>query len=95
VKSFSLRLAGSPSFYRRVAPAPYFVVTVQRPPSFFIADADTPIVYLSSRRLWRVTIDGSSVWLDVPRSDGQRLRHATRHLRPYPAPRTWAAAAGG
>ncbi|HEY3185065.1 MAG TPA: hypothetical protein VGJ77_19650 [Gaiellaceae bacterium] len=93
VSAFSLQLAGSYRFYRHVAPAPYFVVRIELPPNVFIPGTHEPILYLPRTGLWRVTIDGLPVWLDVPRRDAPVLREAVRNLRPFAAPRSWAAAA--
>jgi hypothetical protein len=90
VASFSLQLAGSYSFYRNVTPAPFFVVRFDLTRRADISAAG-PILYVPLKRIWRVTIDGTPVWLDVPWRDDDALRRAVRHLRPYSAPRSWAA----
>jgi hypothetical protein len=59
------------------------------PSNMGVPGADEPILYVPSKALWRVTIDGSAVWLDVPRRDDRALRRGIRHVKPYAAPRSW------
>jgi hypothetical protein len=72
-----------------VAPAPFFVVRFDLGLRADI-DAEGPLLYVPQKGIWRVTIDGTPVWLDVPWRDDDTLRRAIRHLRPYPAPQSWA-----
>ena len=59
------------------------------PPNVRVPGADDPIVYVPRRGVWRVTFDGSPVWLLVPDVDAARLERAISGLRPHAAPARW------
>jgi hypothetical protein len=93
LKWLSFRLSASNMFVRHVAPAPFYVVRFEPPPTgVHIPGQEDPIVYVPRTRVWRVTFDGLPVWLEVPGEDVRALRPAIRTLRAHPAPRSWAAA---
>ena len=88
---FSLRVAGTPTFYRHVAPERFYVLRLHVEPNDFLVGTSKPIIYVPRRDLWRVTIDGIAVWFDVPRTDRIVLRRAALFVRPYRAPQSWSA----
>jgi hypothetical protein len=85
----SLSFGGSNFFYRHLAPAPYFVVTITLPPNVLIPWPSEPMIYVPSKGRWRVTMYGASAWYDVPDVDVAVLKRTLRGLRPFPAPRRW------
>jgi hypothetical protein len=75
-------------FHPAPRPAPYYV-RFAMPPNVYYSGTEGTILYLPSRAIWRVRIDGVRLWLDVPRHMEMKLHRAVRGLRPFAAPARW------
>jgi hypothetical protein len=74
------------------SPAPFYVVRATSQSGVTLPGLRGTILYVPSRRIWRVRLGGVNVWVDVPFANELVLRRAVRRLRPCPPAATWVCA---